>query len=347
MTDLNKITDAIVSFSKIREIGGEGKNSDVFLAKDIHLDSEIVVKQIKRGGISLEKLFAESRILYSVAHTNISPVQYACRDDDFIYITMPYYQVGSLKKIISNENIALRKILKYSIDILSGLMHIHSKGLIHFDIKSDNILISDNDTALIADFGISAYIDDMSGLALIKSFYRNTMPPELILSDNGLFDRRFDLYHFGLILYQMCCGLENYNLQKDSYGTKDAFARAIVKGEFPNRDAFPIHIPKEIQKLVRNVLNPDIFKRPDNALAIVNSLSNVPEGFLDWNYIKYSDGSDEWYKIFENKTVKLVRKSASFQASKTMSTTGITTNINKYSGVLSEDEIREFFISGG
>lgn len=56
MTNLN-ITDAIVSFRKIKDIGAEGKNSNVFLAQDIHLDSEIVVKQITRQNLSLEKLF--------------------------------------------------------------------------------------------------------------------------------------------------------------------------------------------------------------------------------------------------------------------------------------------------
>lgn len=346
MTNLN-ITDAIVSFEKLKDIGAEGKNSDVFLAKDIHLDSEIVVKQISRKKISLEKLFKESRILHSVAHTNISPVQYACRDDDFIYITMPYYKNGSLKSVITSQSISLRKILKYSIDILSGLMHIHSNGLIHFDIKSDNILISDNDTALIADFGISAYLDENTGLASITSFYRNTMPPELILSSDGLFDRRFDLYHFGLILYQMCSGLDEYNLQKNSFGNKHAFIQAILKAEFPNRDKLPLHIPTEIIKLIKEILNTDVVKRPNDALSVINKFSKVPEEYLDWVYIKHLDGKEEWSKIFESKIVKLVKDSGRFEASKTMIDNGKTMNIKKYSGVLSTDLIREFFISGG
>lgn len=346
MTNLN-ITDAIVSFRKIKDIGAEGKNSDVFLAQDIHLDSEIVVKQITRQNLSLEKLFAESRILHSVTHTNISPVQYACRDNNFVYITMPYYQKGSLKSVIANEVLTLRKIIKYSIDILSGLMHIHSNGLIHFDIKSDNILISDNDTALVADFGISAYLDPKNGLAAIKSFYTNTMPPELILSDDGLFDRRFDLYHFGLILYQMCNGLNEYYRQKNSFGTKDAFLKAIVKGEFPDRNVFPLHMPKELISLVKEILNTDVNKRPKDALEIINKFSKVPDEYLDWTYIKHPNGDEEWSKIFDSKVVKLVKISGVFTASKTMVDSGKTMNIAKYSGLLSTDQIRDFFISGG
>lgn len=346
MTNTN-ITDAIVSFRKIKDIGVEGKNSDVYLAQDIHLNSEIVVKQITRENLSLDKLFLESRILHSVAHTNISPVQYACRDKDFVYITMPYYSKGSLKSLMSRETLTLRKIIKYSIDILSGLMHIHSNNLIHFDIKSDNILISDNDTALVADFGISAYLDPKNGLAAIKSFYTNTMPPELILTDDGLFDRRFDLYHFGLILYQMCNGLNEYYRQKNSFGTKDAFLKAIVKGEFPNRNIFPLHMPKELISLVKEILNTDINKRPKDALEIINKFSKVPDEYLDWTYIKYPNGDEEWSKIFESKVVKLVKISGVFTASKTMVDSGKTMNIAKYSGALSTDQIRDFFISGG
>lgn len=346
MTNLT-VTDAIVSFKKIKDIGAEGKNSDVFLAKDIHLDSEIVVKQITRQNLSLDKLFAESRILHNVAHTNISPVQYACRDDNFVYITMPYYKKGSLKTVISNETLTLRKIIKYSIDILSGLMHIHSNGLIHFDIKSDNILIADNDTALVADFGISAYLDPKNGLAEIKHFYPNTMPPELILTDDGLFDRRFDLYHFGLILYQMCNGLNEYYRQKDSFGTKTAFLKAIVNGEFPNRNVFPLHIPKEVISLVQEILNTDVGKRPKDALEIINKFSKVSDEYLDWTYIKHQNGDEEWSKIFDSKVVKLVKISGVFTASKTMNDSGKTMNINKYSGALSAEKIREFFIGGG
>jgi serine/threonine protein kinase len=346
MTNLT-ITDAIVSFKKIKDIGGEGKNSDVFLAKDIHLDSEIVVKQITRQNLSLDKLFTESRILHNVAHTNISPIQYACRDDNFVYITMPYYKKGSLKTVIANETLTLRKIIKYSIDILSGLMHIHSNGLIHFDIKSDNILVSDNDTALIADFGISAYLDPKNGLASIISFYRNTMPPELILTSDGLFDRRFDLYHFGLILYQMCNGLDEYNRQKNSFGTIDAFSRAILKAQFPDRDIFPIHIPTEISKLIKEILSTDVAKRPNDALAVINKLSKIPEEYLDWTYTKYANGTEEWSKIFESKVVKLAKVSGKFEATKTIIDSGKIMNINKYSGTLSAEKIREFFIGGG
>ena len=346
MTKLT-VTDAIVSFERIKNIGAEGKNSDVFLAKDIHLDSEIVVKQITRQNLSLDKLFTESRILHKVAHTNISPVQYACRDDDFVYITMPYYKKGSLKTVIANQNLTLRKIIKYSIDILSGLMHIHSNGLIHFDIKSDNILVSDNDTALIADFGISAYLDPKNGLASIISFYRNTMPPELILSSDGLFDRRFDLYHFGLILYQMCNGLDEYNRQKNSFGSIAAFSRAILNAEFPNRNISPIHVPTEMSKLIKEILSTDVGKRPNDALAVINKLSKIPEEYLDWTYTKDANGIEEWSKIFDSKVVKLVKISGVFTASKTKNDSGKTMNIAKYSGALSTDQIREFFISGG
>lgn len=260
---------------------------------------------------------------------------------------MPYYSKGSLKSVIARETLTLRKVIKYSIDILSGLMHIHSNNLIHFDIKSDNILISDNDTALVADFGISAYLDPKNGLAEIKSFYRNTMPPELILSSDGLFDRRFDLYHFGLILYQMCNGLDEYNRQKSLFGTPDAFVKAIVQGDFPNRDVYPLHIPQELINLLQEILNPNVNKRPKDALEIINRFSKVSDAYLDWTYIKNANGEEQWSKIFDTKVVKLVKASGVFIASKTMIDSGKTTNITKYSGALSMDQIREFFIGGG
>ena len=92
-----------LDFDEIKEIGQEGRNSKVFLAHDNQLDGEIVVKEIKKNpSTSPDEYSKEARLLYAHNHNNIVKVNYACEDDDNIYVAMPFYKNGSLKKRISN-----------------------------------------------------------------------------------------------------------------------------------------------------------------------------------------------------------------------------------------------------
>ena len=135
---------AEVSFKKIKEIGQDGKNSQVYVVHDEHLDTELVIKEVKKElGFSKKDYFEEARTLYSSSHPNVVQVSYACEDEKKIYVATPYYRNGSLKDKMREGYLTSREIIRYSTQILNGLHNVHSKNLIHFDIKPDNILISD------------------------------------------------------------------------------------------------------------------------------------------------------------------------------------------------------------
>jgi serine/threonine protein kinase len=156
---------AEVTFEPILEIGQEGKNSTVHVVNDPNLNAQLVIKTIPKSSLNVAEYFSESQILYLSSHPNVVPVHYACEDADSIYIAMPYFQKGSLNVLMSNKSLTVREIIKYACQFLSGLHNIHSKRLIHFDVKPDNILLSDSDEALISDFGLSRHTD-YSGLAV-------------------------------------------------------------------------------------------------------------------------------------------------------------------------------------
>jgi eukaryotic-like serine/threonine-protein kinase len=131
---------AEVSFDFIMEIGADGKNSRTYLSHDHQLDARIVTKQINKIKLaSPERFFDEARALYASAHPNVVQIHYACQDNEFIYLAMPYYQNGTVKGLITGRYMTVREILTVSCQVFSGLHNIHSKGLIHFDIKPDYI----------------------------------------------------------------------------------------------------------------------------------------------------------------------------------------------------------------
>ena len=147
---------ASVNFTKKREIGQEGKNSQVFLAIDHQFDDEIVIKQIlKEDFEEVHEYFKEVKILHNSRHHFISRIYYGCQDDDYVYIAMPYYSNGSFKKKLLEYSLTVRQILRYTNHVLTGLHHIHSKGLLHLDLKPDNILLAGDGKIKLTDFGLS------------------------------------------------------------------------------------------------------------------------------------------------------------------------------------------------
>lgn len=102
---------AEVAFDVLEEIGFEGKNSQVYRIHDHHLDAELVIKRIPKSDFNgnQSQFFYEAKVLYLSSHPNVVPVNYACEDNDYIYIAMPFFQNGSLKKLYKAERLRLEK----------------------------------------------------------------------------------------------------------------------------------------------------------------------------------------------------------------------------------------------
>lgn len=275
-----------LDFDEIKEIGQEGRNSKVFLAHDNQLDGEIVIKEIKKNpSTTPDEYFKEARLLYAHNHNNIVKVNYACEDDDNIYVAMPFYKNGSLKKRISDNNyLTVREVIRYSIQFLSGLNHIHSKGLIHFDIKPDNVLISDSNEAMLSDFGLALYTDAY-GFCEAQASYTPHVTPEQLLGLKQTIKN--DIYQAGLTIYRMVNGNDFFYRQIPNSGNlmldNIAFKRLVQLVFFPNRKSYLPHVPKKIKKIIKKCIEPDPNDRYDNTLQIINELASINEN-LDIRY---------------------------------------------------------------
>lgn len=312
-----------LDFNEIEEIGQEGRNSKVFLAHDNQLDGVIVIKEIaKQQNISYDAYFKEARLLYAHNHNNIVKVNYACEDDDNIYIAMPYYKNGSLKKRISNGNcLTIREVVRYSIQFLSGLNHIHSKGLIHFDIKPDNILISDSNEAMLSDFGLALYTDAY-GFCKAQAFYTPHVTPEQLLGLKQTIKN--DIYQAGLTMYRMVNGNDFFYSQCPE--SKEQFISQVLKGTFPNRKKYLPHVPSRLRRIIKKCIDPDPAKRYNNTLEIINDLASIDEN-MDIKYSKLPNA--EIWRTFKNDweyriVLKNTLKKSDIHVSKTKE--GKTTN---------------------
>lgn len=220
---------------------------------------------------------------------------------------MPYYPNGSLKTLMSTRHLTVREIVIFATQFLSGLHHIHSQKLVHFDIKPDNILLSERGEALVADFGL-AKARGINGLVDQDMHYGKMAPPEAF--QNGAFDHRYDIYQVGLTLFRMCVGDAEFYSQYNSHrinGDLDrmSFKHAVVNGQFPDTrtGVFPEHIPDALIKVVKRCLQ-TVDQRYPSAIEVVNDLASIDGPTLDWLFVEDAQGK-RWSKQVEDMNYSL------------------------------------------
>ncbi|HBO8843373.1 TPA: serine/threonine protein kinase [Pseudomonas aeruginosa] len=293
---------AQVSFRKQQRIGENGENSEVYVVHDEHLDAELVIKQVKTDGFNEERFLLEVQLLYKSIHPYVVQVLYACKDTQHIYIAMPYYSRGSLHQVAEEEGLTCRQLIRYAIQFLSGLNNIHSKGLLHFDIKPDNILISDTDEALLSDFGFAKNMD-IDGYATPEATYRFHLPPESALTRD--FNNSADIYQVGLTLYRLLVGLDSLQQQLGAFTTGAELARAQRLETYPDLAQIPRHVPKKLKNIIKKCLRYEPDSRYQSVMDLLNDLSSIEDLGLDWRFS--TDGNvRRWESISSDGTGLLV-----------------------------------------
>jgi len=306
-------TNTSLHFKILKDISNEGKNSTIHLAHDYQLDTEIVVKKIKKADFSDPKtFFDEAKKLYSSSHPNIAPIQYSSQDEENIYITMPLFSKGSLNKIIDTRPLKPSEVIKYSIDFLSGIHHIHTKRLLHCDIKPTNILVSDSNDAILSDFGLAKYLAD-DNTATIEKFYNWHRAPETLLSN--IVSQHSDIFQAGLTMYRLCNGNNIFKKQLNRFVIEgkfdsDLYSNWIVAEKFPDRTRYLDHVPQRIRNYIRKALVADPAKRYQSVLDLLNDLAGVDVPY-DWQMTSKVDGATwECFKDDKLYRVDLTMKSS-------------------------------------
>lgn len=297
-------TNTTLHFKLENEIGAEGKNSKVYIAHDYQLNAHIIVKQISKTTFKdASKFFNEAKLLYTSTHPNVAPIQYATQDSDFVYISMPFFSKGSLNKLIDSRPLKISEIIKYSIDFLSGLHFIHTKKLVHCDIKPTNILLSDSNDAILTDFGLANNLND-DGLTTFEKFYNFHTSPEAFKSN--MISHHNDIYQAGLTIYRMCNGNIYFKNQLNKYVDKttgsfipDKYVQAVLDGKFPDRTQYLLHIPQKLRNYIRKALAVNVTDRYNSVLEFLNDLSSIEIDY-DWEFSPQPD-KEQWFCSKEEK----------------------------------------------
>ena len=189
----------------------------VHVAFSAERSREVVLKVLHRGRGALsrdenfERLVAEFKLLYDIEDHAVAAIYDFRVTSQYCYIAMEYFPLGHLGTQLDSR-LAPTEALHYAREIAHGLSIIHTAGVVHRDLKPGNIMLRDNDSVALIDFGISqsAYVStpQAGGAQAEIAGTPYYMSPEQ--AAGGATDERTDLYALGVILYQMLTGEKPY-----------------------------------------------------------------------------------------------------------------------------------------
>ncbi|WP_281557753.1 serine/threonine-protein kinase [Thalassomonas sp. RHCl1] len=242
---------------EIMELLGKGGMASVYKARHINLDREVALKimdeSLNADQSFSERFVREAKISAKLMHPNIIQVYDVGHINDHNFLSMEYICGGDLAGIIHND-LDLKLVHQCIGEMALALDFSHGKGVIHRDIKPSNILIRENGSFALADFGIARREDSKTNMTIAGSVMGTPkyMSPEQAMGDE--LDGRSDLYSLGVVFYEMLT-------KKVPYEATTPVGTAIKH----LNDAIPL-LPKKFARY-QTFLNTVMAKKPEDRYA--------------------------------------------------------------------------------
>ena len=208
---LDEVQDALGDRYVVDREIGRGGMATVFLAEEQQPRRQVAVKVLApelAGGIGRERFLREVEFAAQLTHPNIIPIFTADEVGDLLYYIMPYIDGQSLRWLLAKQGrLSLDEALKIAEEVGDALHYAHMQGVVHRDVKPENILLASGH-AMVADFGIARALcvacGDNITIAGVPIGTPGYMSPEQAKGDEV--DPRADLYSLGCIVYEMLTG---------------------------------------------------------------------------------------------------------------------------------------------
>ncbi len=203
------------SYTLERELSGGGM-SRVFAARETSLNRAVVIKVLSSdaaAGVSLDRFAREIQVVASLQQANIVPLLSAGDADGVPYYTMPYVPGESLRgRLAVGPTLSIAECVGILRDVARALSYAHARGVVHRDIKPDNVLLS-HGTAMVTDFGIAKAVSasrTQDGSATLTQVGTSIgtpayMAPEQVAGERDV-DHRADIYAWGCLAYELLAG---------------------------------------------------------------------------------------------------------------------------------------------
>ena len=256
-------------YSLDRELGRGGMGV-VYLAREVHLDRHVAIKVLPTALAALPALrvrfLREAQLAAKLSHPHIIPIHAVDVMGDFAYYVMTYVDGETLsQRVQSRGPLSARDAARMLREVAWALGHAHAQGLVHRDVKPDNILIErESGRALVGDFGIAAASGESANAVL--SGTPEFMSPEQSLGRNV--DARSDLYALGITAYFALSG----RLPFAGGSATEILAKQVTELA-PPLASLGVVVPRALAQLVEQCLAKDPACRPARADTLAEQLS--------------------------------------------------------------------------
>jgi serine/threonine protein kinase len=212
----------------------------------------------------VQRFIREARIIAQLEHKNILPVYDFGEEAGITYLAMRYLEGGTLKDVLSAGSLSLRDAAEVLTQMCSALDYAHRKGVIHRDVKPANIIVDDEGSAYLTDFGIAKVLEETEGLTETGAAVGTPayMSPEQVMGQT--LDGRTDIYSLGIVLYEIAVGRTPF--QSD---TPMATALAHVHQPLP----LPRQVNPDVPEAVERVIIKALAKNPADRYGTANQLA--------------------------------------------------------------------------
>jgi serine/threonine protein kinase/beta-lactam-binding protein with PASTA domain len=245
-----------------------GGMASVYLALDVRLDRTVAVKvmhhTLAEDPQFVRRFIGEARSVASLSHPNVVQVFDQGTDGKHVYLSMEYVPGRTLRDVLRKRGrLPAREALEIVIPVLAALGAAHQAGLVHRDVKPENVLLTDDGRVKVVDFGLARAVEatnhTKTGIMIGTIGY---MSPEQVTA--GLADSRSDVYAVGIMLFELLTGRQPYEGD-----TPMSVAYRHVHDSVPVPSAVVGDIPPQLDALVAAATDRDPDKRPSDATAML------------------------------------------------------------------------------
>ncbi|MFQ5512013.1 MAG: protein kinase [Candidatus Krumholzibacteriia bacterium] len=265
----------VISRYRIVEKLGEGGMGEVYLADDTELNRKVALKFLPKETASNEEAKArfkrEAQAAAALNHPNIITVYEVAEHEGRPYIAMAHVDGETLADVIARGDLTVERALELAAQISGGLAKAHDAGVVHRDVKPDNILIDRDGRAKILDFGLAKLgtVSELTRSSTMGTIFY--MSPEQ--TAGGEVGAQTDIFSLGVVLYEMLTGRRPFNGDHSA-----AVIYSIINEEPTPVSALRPGISEALERLVHKMLAKDLAARYTSAAAVLDDLRRLEAG---------------------------------------------------------------------
>ena len=274
-----RLAMALIGRYEIEREIAQGGMSTVYLARDVRHDRRVAIKVLRQelaAAVGAERFLAEVRVTASLQHPHILPLFDSGSTGDLLWYAMPFVEGETLRSRLARDGrLPVEEAVRLVREIADALDHAHAQGIVHRDVKPENVLLQSGH-ALVGDFGIALALEHAGGERLTRTGIAlgtpQYMAPEQASGERAI-DARADVYALGAVLHEMLVGQSPFS----------ASSRAAVLWRVRNEPATAVAMHRiDVAPFLDAAVQRALAKRPEDrfssAAAFAAALTLPAEG---------------------------------------------------------------------